>query len=594
MPMNSVPEQPAVTPPPLPRTGLAIASLVLGILAMCLSFLVVGGLLGLIGVVLAVVQLRRKGSPKAMAWWGVGLSAFGLLLSVGFGILYFEFFKHVREAMESPSGGQDLSQWEGVTAPDFKITMLDGTSTNLSDLKGTRVVVDFWATWCPPCRKEIPHFIRLFNESSRTNLIVIGVSSEDEATLRAFVKKNGMNYPVASAKKLPAPYENFESIPTTVFIDRHGVIQKIAVGYHDFASLKEQAIQDDWLGAPKAKPEAASSGLKISDHPLQPVPLWTKTIARAQAICTGDWYGDGHEEILVADGAQRLHILGGDGAEKDVIPIAGNFTLIECGHHKTQGPRLLGYSNWGHEVMVMDAQGKRVWSYSALLGVDGAHWGDLDNDGTDDLIVGMNGTGGLHAVDANGKLLWKASLGNVWNQAVVPGHGGEPALVVATEAGGSVKIYDAKGQLVRSIRPQGKYCAQMSAAVTDDRGSVQIIAIGDATTIAFDPTGAVAWSTSAIQDHGAWRNVSFAIGDVIGDGRREWAFLEASGDLVIVSAQGEKLCAIPAQKTIQSFAMASTPGTAGILVTLNSGTLQAYRFEPQSAVASAGHVDASR
>ena len=69
MSMNSVPEQTAVTPASLPRTGLAIASLVLGILAMCLSFLVVGGLLGMIGIVLGFVQLRRRGSPKAMAWW---------------------------------------------------------------------------------------------------------------------------------------------------------------------------------------------------------------------------------------------------------------------------------------------------------------------------------------------------------------------------------------------------------------------------------------------------------------------------------------------------------------------------------------------
>jgi hypothetical protein len=152
-------------------------------------------------------------------------------------------------------------------------------------------------------------------------------------------------------------------------------------------------------------------------------------------------------------------------------------------------------------------------------------------------------------------------------------------MVFATEAGGSVKVYDAKGNLLRSIQPNGKYCAQMSAAVVDENGSVQAIAIGDATTIAFDPTGTIAWSTTAIDSHAAWRNVSFATGDLNGDGQCEWAFLEASGDLVVATSGGEKLCAIPNQKGVSCFAIATVPSSKGILVTLKSGMLQAYRFE---------------
>ncbi|MGA2603523.1 MAG: redoxin domain-containing protein [Verrucomicrobiia bacterium] len=591
--MSATSEQPVVVPPPLPRTGFAITSLVLGIVAVCLSFLVLGALLGLVGLVFGLIQLRRRGSPKKMAWWGFSLSVFGLLASIGFGVLYFEFFKHFQAAMESASG-TDLAQWEGVTAPDFTVTALDGTKTTLSALKGKRVVLDFWATWCPPCRKEIPHFVRLTKETSRDDVVIIGISSEEEKTLRSFVGKNGMNYPVASATNLPAPYESVESIPTTFFIDRHGVIQKVAVGYHDFDSLKEQALNKDWEGTPKSAPETPVSSLTVSDHPLQAVPAWRKEVPGALAICAGDWYGDGQQEILVADNRPQLHILGSDGSEKNALPIAGTFTMIECGHRKRQDPRLLGYSNWGREVVVMDSQGKRLWSYSSLSGVDGAHWGDLDGDGTDELIVGMNGGGGLHAVDADGKKLWKASLGNVWNQAVVSARTNQPALVFATEAGGSVQVFDAKGRLLRTVRPQGKYCAQMSAAAVTDQGTIQAIAIGDGRTIAFDPTGTIAWSTSAIKDNAAWRNVNFANGDLIGDGRREWAFLEASGDLVIASVLGEKLGTIPAQKGIESFAIANTPGAGGILVTLKSGAMQAYRFAPSPITASTGKIEIAR
>jgi hypothetical protein len=126
----------------------------------------------------------------------------------------------------------------------------------------------------------------------------------------------------------------------------------------------------------------------------------------------------------------------------------------------------------------------------------------------------------------------------------------------------------------------GKYCAKMDAAIVDENGGVQALAIGEATTIAFDQMGAVAWSTTAIEGHGGWRSVCFASGDLKGDGGREWAFLEGSGDLVVATPQGEKLCAIPSQKGIEAFAIASAPGIRGILVTLKSGALQAYQFEP--------------
>jgi len=134
----------------------------------------------------------------------------------------------------------------------------------------------------------------------------------------------------------------------------------------------------------------------------------------------------------------------------------------------------------------------------------------------------------------------------------------------------------------------------MSAAAVTDQGTIQAIAIGDGRTIAFDPTGTIAWSTSAIKDNAAWRNVNFANGDLIGDGRREWAFLEASGDLVIASVLGEKLGTIPAQKGIESFAIANTPGAGGILVTLKSGAMQAYRFAPSPITASTGKIEIAR
>lgn len=131
------------------------------------------------------------------------------------------------------------SEFAGQKAPDFTVTTLDGVTLQLSALKGKRVVVDLWATWCGPCRMEIPHFERISKESA--DVVVIGVSNEDEQTLRPFVESMGITYHIASAN-LPAPYGTVSAIPTTFFIDREGNIDNVAVGYHDYPQLRRYAL----------------------------------------------------------------------------------------------------------------------------------------------------------------------------------------------------------------------------------------------------------------------------------------------------------------------------------------------------------------
>ena len=212
--------------------------------------------------------------------------------------------------------------------------------------------------------------------------------------------------------------------------------------------------------------------------------------------------------------------------------------------------------------------------------MDGAHWGDLDGDGTDELIVGLNGGGGLHAVSAEGKTLWSVkSLANVWNQAVVPAAKGRPARIFATEAGGTVRVYDAQGKLLQTIRPLGKYCTQLAATAVDAAGAIQAVAVGDDAAIAFNETGQVAWSTPVSKNNGSWRGATFASGDLDGDGVKDWAFLEASGELVVASAAGERLAALPADKGLGAFAIVPGKDGPGLLVVLTAGVVRAYRFE---------------
>lgn len=132
---------------------------------------------------------------------------------------------------------------------DFELQTIDDQTVRLSDLRGKVVIVDFWGTWCPPCRREIPHFVALHKQYKDAGLAIVGLNYEgveaDEARTKIaeFAKANGIEYPcLLGDEKTRDQVPNFEGYPTTLFIDRTGKVRLKVVGYHEKPFL-EAAVQ---------------------------------------------------------------------------------------------------------------------------------------------------------------------------------------------------------------------------------------------------------------------------------------------------------------------------------------------------------------
>ncbi len=121
---------------------------------------------------------------------------------------------------------------------DFTLSSLEGDKVSLSDFTGRIVVLNFWATWCPPCRAEIPDFVRLAGEYSSSYVQFLGVSNEDIPTLKSFASEFDINYPILVDDSNVMGKWNIGAIPTTFIIDGEGRIIDKNVGMMTGEQLK--------------------------------------------------------------------------------------------------------------------------------------------------------------------------------------------------------------------------------------------------------------------------------------------------------------------------------------------------------------------
>lgn len=166
-------------------------------------------------------ERRMVLAPAAFLWLGAGFVMVGILLWLG-----------LRVTPEENEVSLNAAAAVGSPAPDFELKNLVGNDVTLADYRGNVVVVNFWATWCPPCRAEMPGIQAVYDTYKDQGMIVLAVNAqEDQDTIQSFVMETGFTFPI-----LPDPYGQairaygVRSFPATFVIDREGRIDTIHQG----------------------------------------------------------------------------------------------------------------------------------------------------------------------------------------------------------------------------------------------------------------------------------------------------------------------------------------------------------------------------
>ncbi|WP_416826533.1 redoxin domain-containing protein [Ectobacillus polymachus] len=184
----------------------------------------------------ALYWLKRENEVDQKAYRKTNNLVIGIILA-SFVIVSFLSSGQGTENMQAstPATAVAIGLNKGQASPDFELPSISGKKMKLSDFRGKVVILNFWATWCPPCKAEIPEFVKFYEMKKNENVEIVGVnltkSESNPGSVMDFVKNNSMTFPILLDEKgeIGQLYQMM-TIPTSYIIDKNGVIQDKYVG----------------------------------------------------------------------------------------------------------------------------------------------------------------------------------------------------------------------------------------------------------------------------------------------------------------------------------------------------------------------------
>jgi thiol-disulfide isomerase/thioredoxin len=186
------------------------------------------------------------------------------LVVVAFVVALMLYFGYHMARRQGATSMPRLTQ--STVAPDFSLESLDGKTMRLSDLRGKAVLLNFWATWCGPCKIEMPWFVDLQNQYGAQGLQIVGVAMDDASKedIGKFAKDMGVNYPILIGKEsVGDQYGGLPALPESFFIARDGKIVDKIIGLKGKAEI-EDAIKHALNTRPPTSQATASENTAVT------------------------------------------------------------------------------------------------------------------------------------------------------------------------------------------------------------------------------------------------------------------------------------------------------------------------------------------